>query len=66
MFDPRQIHVPFEVDKVELPQVSLSVFQFSRTGIIPPMLHPQLILRLSLTEIQADEAFECCDKAIMA
>jgi hypothetical protein len=38
MFDPKQIHVGFVVDKVVTGQVSLGVFQASPVSNIPPML----------------------------
>jgi hypothetical protein len=37
MFDCKQFHVGFVVDKVALGQVSLGVFQFSPLSNFPPM-----------------------------
>jgi hypothetical protein len=37
-FDPRQVHVECEVDKVALRQVSFLVFRSSSVSIIPPIL----------------------------
>jgi hypothetical protein len=38
MFDPKQVHVGFVVEKVAIGQVSFGVFQFSPVSTIPPKL----------------------------
>ena len=38
MFDTKQVHVGFVVDKMAIGQVSLEVFQFSPVSNIPPVL----------------------------
>lgn len=40
---PRQVHVPFLVDEVELLQVLVQIFSFFLPIIIPPLLHSYLL-----------------------
>jgi hypothetical protein len=41
-FDPRPVHVGFVVDKLEVEQLFLQVFQLCPVSIIPPILHALL------------------------
>jgi hypothetical protein len=54
------VHASFVVDTVALVQVCLSVFWFSPSTFLPPMLHTHLIIFLS--EVQAGEALETSKK----
>ena len=49
MFRPKSVHVIFMVDKVPLVQVFLAVLLSSPVGIVPPLNHTHLHLRVAFT-----------------
>jgi len=49
-FDPRPVYVRFVVKEATVGQVFLRIPQFSRVGIIPPLLHTNRI-HVALTRI---------------
>jgi hypothetical protein len=64
-FDPRSVHVRFEVNHIALGQVSLRVRQRSPTNIIPPMLHIHLQLHVALTRRTNRRSLETLQKALV-